>query len=199
MSLPQKTITNVQLNKRWLNDVPDYAIDDLDSWVDGRPVRPVVNKEVLEKACRKYFKIASSKQNIRLLARANKAASEFANTSFSDCVLACWLQVETYLYAKLENFMLSQGSAKYNKKRREKLLKSTSSQMIELLEISGQLSQKKYDLLSKVRKIRNEVVHNGYSASHMEASSALSLLELVIKENSGENIVLVSGLSIRIF
>jgi hypothetical protein len=178
--------------------VPSGYEDCLDDWIDF-PARPIVQKNVIEEACRIFLTIATSKSNTRLLARSNKAAAEFASTSFSDCVLACWLQIETYLYNKLVEYMDSCGSTKFNVRRKKKLLLSTSSQVIELLEVSGNLTKDIYDLLTKVRKVRNEIVHSDYSATVSEASEALNLLERVIEDISGEKISLNSGISMNLF
>lgn len=198
MGIPQKSTTTSQIDKRYLMNVPSGYEDSLDDWLD-RPTRAIIPKAVIEKACNTFFVIAKDKYSTRILARSNKAAAEYASTSFSDCILVSWLQVEVYLHTKLEQYMKKEGSTKFNKKRRDGLKKTTSAQVIELLEVSGNLSKDVYDLLAKVRKVRNDIVHNNYSASVQEANDALSLLEQTIAETSGESVKLNTGITMSLF
>lgn len=198
MGIPQKSITTPQLDKRLLMNVPSGYEDCLDDWID-RPARPVIPKATIEQACGSFFAIATDRGNTRMLARSNKAASEYASTSFSDAILVVWLQVEVYLYARLKEYMKSQGSTQFNKERRASLVSSTSAQVIELLEVAGVLDKQMYDLLTKVRKVRNKIVHNNHVATVEEASDALNLFERVITDVSGETVKLNLGITMNLF
>ena len=198
MSIPQKSVTTSQIDKRHLMNVPSGYEDSLDNWID-RPPRAIVPKAVIEQACKTFFAIATDKHNTRILARSNKAAAEYASTSFSDCILVSWLQIEVYLFVKLKAYMKAQGSGKFNKERRENLANSTSAQVTEMLEIAGSLTRDIYTLLTKVRKVRNKIVHNNYSATIEEASDALNLLEQMIAEAFGETVKLNTGISMNLF
>lgn len=198
MSIPLKSIATTQIDKRLLNNVPSGYEDCLDDWID-RPQRVVIPKLVIEEACKTFFTIAKDSVSARLLARSNKAAAEFASSSFSDCILVSWLQVEVYLFIKLNDYMKAEGGIKFNSKRRESLNKATASQVIELLEVSGNLTKNVYDQLNKVRKVRNDIVHNDYSATIDEASEALKLLEQIITETSGKTVQLNTGITMNLF
>ena len=198
MGMPQKSMTISQIDKRLLNNVPSGYEDSLDNWIDS-PSRAVIPKEVIESSCKTFFAAAANRQQTRMLARSNKASAEFANTSFSDCILICWLQIEIYLFNTLKTYMKNEGPLKFNKERRESMLKSTSSQVIEVLELSGNLTKEVYDLLSKIRRVRNKIVHSNYSSNVNEAADALTLMELIIEENSGETIKLNTGISVNLF
>lgn len=198
MSIPLKSITKNQIDKRLLNDVPSGYVDSLDDWID-HPQRPVIPKQVIEESCKVFFNVAKDSISTRLLARSNKAAAEFESNSFSDCILISWLQVEVYLFIKLNEYMKAEGSSKFNKERRDSLNNATSSQVIELLEVSGNLAKDIYTLLSRVRKVRNSIVHKDYSAKVDEAGDALKLLELIIVEASGETVQLNTGITMNLF
>lgn len=198
LSIPLKSIATTQIDKRMLSNVPSGYEDCLDDWID-RPQRVVIPKAVIEEACKTFFTIAKDSISRRLLARSNKAAAEFESSSFSDCILVSWLQVEVYLFIKLNHYMKAEGSTKFNAKRRENLNKATASQVIELLEVSGNLTKDIYDQLNKVRKVRNDIVHEDYSATVDEASEALKLLERIITESSGKTVQLNTGITMNLF
>lgn len=198
MGIPQKSITTSQIDKRLLMNVPSGYEDSLDDWID-RPPRAVIPKTVIEKACKTFFTIAKDKHHTRILARSNKAAAEYASTSFSDCILVSWLQIEVHLFMKLKAYMQLQGSGEFNKERRDSLINSTSAQIIELLEVSNNITKDIYQLLTRVRKVRNKIVHSNYSATIEEASDALKILEQMIKETSGETVRLNTGISMSLF
>lgn len=194
MGLPQKTATDKQLDIHWLNNVPEGYIDNLDYWIDS-PARGVIDKAILEEAARTFFKIEALPGGVTLLSRSNKSSAEYASMQFSDSILSAWAQVEVYLFKKLSEYMVSQGSRKFPRKRRDSMMRNTASQVIDILEIAGQLSAPMYSLLDKVRRARNQIVHTGYQAKNEEATDALKLLEEVILEFSGEKILLNTGLS----
>lgn len=193
--LPQKSTTNTQLMKRYLSHVPSGYTDDLDLYIDS-PGRPIIREHILNKACDIFLNAYAQggEATIKLLARSNKAAAEFAGTSFSDSVLISWLQIETYLYAKLMDYV-AKGGTRFNRERRAFLEKDTPiSQIIELLEVANEISSDLYSLLTRVRKVRNKIVHTGHVATANEASDALILLEKIIEEKIGTAIKLNTGL-----
>lgn len=199
MGLPQKSATASQINKRFLGNVPANMTDSLDMFID-MPPRAIVSRQILEKAIKLFFKLTKTKDNTRLLARANKAAAEYAGTSFSDCVLIAWLPVEIYLYERLKKYMDRVGSARFNSKRKQTLSKDyTVSQIIELLEFGKQLSKDEYDKLTKVRKVRNAIIHDGHVATFEEAGEALALLETIIKAKTRQSLILNTGIAMNMF
>lgn len=199
MGIPSKSMTASQLQKRYLSMAPANYVDSLDLYIDIPP-RAIVPKAVIELAVNTYFDATNQPENVRLLARANKAASEFAGTSFSDCVLISWLPVETHLYQKLRNYMNDEGSIRFNRKRKDYVSNEfTVSEIIELLEFSKVISKDEYDKLHAVRKIRNSIVHDGYSATVEDASKALGLLETIIDEKTGKRIQLNTGIGMQLF
>jgi hypothetical protein len=199
MGLPQKSVAANQINKRFLSNVPANCVDDLDSYID-RPPRPVISKQNIEEAIKLFFKLTKTKDNTRLLARANKAAAEYAGTSFSDCVLIAWLPVEIYLYERLKKYINKSGNPRFNSKRKQTLTKDyTVSQIIELLEFAKQLTKDEYNKLSKVRKLRNSIIHDGHVATFEEAGEALALLETIIKAKTRQSLALNTGISMNMF
>ncbi len=199
MGIPQKSATANQIDKRFLSNAPANRIDALDLWIDS-PRRAIIGKAIIEEAIKLFFKLTKNRDNIRLLARANKAAAEYAGTAFSDCILIAWLPVEIHLYEQLKEYMDSKGSARFNRKRKDNLLKDyTVSEVIELLEFSKQINKAEYDSLTKIRKIRNDIIHNGYAATFEEAGAALSLLESIIKSKTGHTLALNTGISMNLF
>jgi len=199
MGLPQKSATVRQIDKRFLSNVPTNCIDCLDDYID-RPPRPIISKAIIEEAITLFFKLTKNTDNVRLLARANKAAAEYAGTAFSDCVLIAWLPVEVYLYERLKKYMDRRGSNRFNNKRKARLIKDyTVSQIIELLEFGGQLTKDEYEGLSKVRKVRNAIIHDGHVATIEEAGDALKLLETIIKAKTRQPIALNTGISMNMF
>jgi hypothetical protein len=92
------------------------------------------------------------------------------------------------------------GSTRFNSKRKQVLTKDyTVSQIIELLEFGKQLNKDEYDKLSKVRKVRNAIIHNGHLATFEEAGDALSLLETIIKAKTRQQVTLNTGISMNMF
>jgi hypothetical protein len=198
MGLPQKSAAASQINKRFASSVPANRIGDLNSFVD-MPPRPIIGKQLIEEAINLFFKLTHTKENMKLLARANKAAAEYADTSFSDCVLIAWLPVEVYLYERLKKYM-GRDDARFNSKRKQTLSKDyTVSQIIELLEFGKQLTRDEYDKLSRVRRVRNAIIHDGYVATFEQAGEALTLLEIIIKAKTRHAIVLNAGISLNVF
>jgi hypothetical protein len=199
MGLPQKSVAGNQINKRFLGNVPANCVDCLDLYIDSPP-RPIVSKQILEEAIHLFFKLTKTKDNTRLLARANKAAAEYAGTSFSDCILIAWLPVEVYLYERLKKYMNRSGTPRFNSKRKQTLTKDyTVSQIIELLEFGKQLTNDEYDKLSRVRRVRNTIIHDGHVATFEEAGEALALLESIIKTKTKQSIALNTGISMNMF
>lgn len=199
MGIPSKSVIASQLQKRHLSMTPANCVDCLDLYIDSPP-RAIVPKEVIELAVNTYFDATSQPENVRLLARANKAAAEFAGTSFSDCILISWLPIETHLYEKLRQYMDSEGSARFNRKRKDYVSKEfTVSEIIELLEFSKVISKDEHDKLHTVRKIRNSIVHDGYPATVEDASKALELLETIVNERTGKSVQLNAGISMQLF
>jgi hypothetical protein len=199
IGLPQKSAAANQINKRFLSYVPANRVDDLDSYID-MPPRPIISKQNIEEAIKLFFKLTKTKDNARLLARANKAAAEYAGTSFSDCVLIAWLPVEIYLYERLKKYMNRSGNPRFNSKRKQRLSKDyTVSQIIELLEFARQLTNDEYDKLSKVRKVRNSIIHDDHVATFDEAGEALTLLETIIKAKTRQGLALNTGISMNMF
>jgi len=199
MGLPQKSATANQINKRFLSNVPANRVDDLDSYID-MPPRPIISKQNIEEAIKLFFKLTKTKDNTRLLARANKAAAEYAGTSFSDCILIAWLPIEIYLYERLKSYMNRSGTSRFNNKRKQTLAKDyTVSQIIELLEFAKQLTKDEYDKLSKVRKVRNSIIHDGHIATFEEAGESLTLLETIINAKTRQNLPLNTGISMNMF
>lgn len=199
MGLPQKSAAASQINKRFLSSVPANCVDCLDEYID-RPQRPIIKKQLIEEAIKLFFKVTKTKENTRLLARANKAAAEYAGTSFSDCVLIAWLPVEIYLYERLKKYMERNGSPRFNSKRKQTLTKDyTVSQIIELLEFGKQLTKDEYDKLSKVRRTRNAIIHDSHVATFEEASEALALLEAIIKAKTRQTVALNAGIVMNMF
>lgn len=199
MGLPQKSATGSQINKRFLSNIPANMTDCLDMYID-MPPRPVISKQVIEEAINIFLKLTKNKENTRLLARANKAASEYAGTSFSDCILIAWLPVEIYLYERLKNYMDKSGNPRFNSKRKKILAKDyTVSQIIELLEFGKKLTKDEYDKLSRIRRVRNAIIHDGHIATFEEAGEALVLLEIIIKAKTRQSLLLNSGISMNIF
>lgn len=199
MGLPQKSKTAGQISKRFLSNVPSNSVDSLDYFIDTPP-RPVIPEETLERGIRLFFELTKNQDNVKLLARANKAVSEFASTSFSDALLIAWLPAEIYLYDRLKKYMARSGSPRFNSKRRKNVASDyTVSQVIELLEFAKVITKDEYDMFSKTRKIRNSIIHNAHIASFEEAAGALELLSYIIKSRTNKDIRLHTGIVMNLF
>jgi len=199
MGLPQKSVAANQISKRFLSSVPAGYVDHLDGYID-MPPRPIISKQLIEEVIKLFFKLTKTKDNTRLLVRANKAVAEYAGTSFSDCILIAWLPVEIYLYERLKKYMGRSSASRFNSKRKQTLTKDyTVSQIIELLEFAKQLTEDEYDKLSKVRRVRNAIIHDGHVATFEEAGEALALLETIITAKTKQNIALNTGISMNMF
>jgi hypothetical protein len=95
---------------------------------------------------------------------------------------------------------MGRDDARFNSKRKQTLSKDyTVSQIIELLEFGKQLTRDEYDKLSRVRRVRNAIIHDGYVATFEQAGEALTLLEIIIKAKTRHAIVLNAGISLNVF
>lgn len=199
MGIPQKSMLISQLNKRFLSYAPALYVDSLDMYIDQHP-RVVLSIRLLNEIIQTFFRATNSIGNIRLLARANKAAAEFEGTSFSDCLLIAWTLIEMYIFDQLEVYVHKADSTRFNLERREYLTKKiTTSEALELLEIAGIISMQEYKDLSKLRKARNKIIHEGATASFEQASSALTMIEKVIQVKTGCSIKINKGIGTQIF
>jgi len=193
--VPTKSMASQYLNKRFLSYIPHNMTNSLDIYLDSPP-RPVVSEDTLKKAVELFFGVVTDKRSARLFGRTNKALAEYASTAFSDTILITWLQIETYLYDLLKGYMRKEGSSRFNADRRKRLSKeSTVSEAIEILEVAGQLDTDLYKRLCEVRRIRNKIVHEDYSADHGEAAKAVELTQMILRIKSGKAIALYTGLS----
>lgn len=198
MGIPNKSVTNTQLQKRFLSSAPSGYEDCLDLYIDSPP-RPVITSETLNRTIDKFFAIIEGSDETKLASRTNKALSEFVSTSFSDSIIVAWTQVEIFLYDKLQIYA-SSNPARFNAVRRKHLKKEiTASETIEILEAAGELSVHEYKEINKVRKIRNGIIHEGKSAGIEEATGALQLLEKIIEQKTAQVIKLALGIRMSLF
>lgn len=187
VGLPQKTIMLPQLEKRLLSNVPHGYEDCLDEYLDHFQ-RTVLPQQMLTEIVELFLRSTTDPMNIRLLSRANKAATEFEETAFSDCIISAWTEIEVFLYEKLKAYMSKEGSARFNKDRNNILMNSSPARVSELLETVGEIEINEYRELNKVRRNRNDIIHKGLSSNMQEASEALRILENVIESRTGEAI-----------
>lgn len=197
--IPLKSTAANHIQKRYLSLTPANCVDSLDLYIDPYS-RAIVSEDILKDTVIKYFNMTNNFDNVRLLARANKAASEFSGASFSDSILASWTPIETHLYHKLKEYMNSADASRFSRKRKDHVMKAfTVSEVIELLEFLNVITRKGYEALNDIRKIRNSIIHNSYTASADEAAKGLELLEQIIQERTGERISLNFGILMNCF
>ncbi len=196
---PQRIGSSSQISKRTLSDLPRNSENDINGFVDGVR-RQVVPKEELIKAVNKYFAITQDKSTIKLLSQANSASASYIDAAFSSTVTIAWQAVESYLFNQLREYTAITGNPRFNARRRDFLIKESKvSEVIELLEFAGFISKDLYDLLTKVRKVRNRIIHDEHNATIIEAVEALALLELIIKNKTGWQPYLRTALMVPTF
>jgi hypothetical protein len=180
MGIPQKSMQLTQVEKRQLNNVPMGYLDNLDGYIDPHS-RIVLPKELLTDIANIFLEATADATNTRLLARSNKASSEFEGASFSDSIIIAWTEIEIYLYDMLRESMSKEGSERFNRDRRDFLENEFSaSEVIELLEAIGAIGIDEYKDLNTVRKKRNKIIHDGVSSTFQQGVDALLVLEKVI-------------------
>lgn len=198
-NFPTRSLSNNKLTKRTLSDVPHNMEDDIPGYVDS-DTRPVAHSSLIIEAIHRFFDLSKDQTNIFLLSQANSVAAGFMNASFSSIILTTWLSVESYLSNLLQEHTSNLGSPRFNRQRRDRLKKElTVSEVIEILEITELIDHQEYSHLNKVRKIRNNIVHNGHSATYDEATLTLELFEKIITKKTGWTPSLRSTFGVMLF
>lgn len=181
-AIPLRSLMSGQINKRYLKDVPRLYEDNLDLYIESFPPRDVISRDTLAGISRMFLEMApEDSTNIRLIARSNKAAAEYESTSFSDCIIIAWTEIEAYLFDSLRRQLQSMGESRFNHNRRRSLERQLHvAGVIEFLEALSVISIEEYGKLNTLRKYRNDIVHNNAHATEQQAQAALEFLEQIL-------------------
>jgi len=116
-----------------------------------------------------------------------EAHTHFQDSEYSQSFLMSWLVHEKALTRKWKEFLNEKSVAR---KSLEFLLNPSNwpiSHILETLNLAGKLDEKTHDLLARLNRKRNHVVHNGEEVTEEEAREALESAYYIVRrllENS---------------
>ena len=124
-------------------------------------------------------------EDMRLL---NEGLTHFTNSEFAPSFVMSWSVIERY-YSDLWSSLLSQKNLK--KKRLDKLKKigqRTIDYVFEVLEIQGNINEKSYDLLMKLKRKRNKFYHNGEQITKDDAERCLRYARMLLVDKINQHV-----------
>lgn len=128
---------------------------------------------------------ASAVASVASLARSLAFNKKF---DFRVSLVLAWFEIEIILCEMLKGYTaaLDLGNSgediRFNGRRRSSFDKMSISNIIELLEVSGEIDISMYKTLTKCRQARNNIVHGNKSVSVEDSESAIKLLISLIKK-----------------
>ena len=141
-----------------------------------------VPEERLNRALRLSGNIAKDSILKNLTAFILEAHTLFKNGEYSQSLLSSWLVFETNIESLWSYYLSSQDlnnrrMTKFNDKNRWSM-----DYIIETLSLMGKLNKKDYDYLTKLKTIRNKVVHSGLVVTEAEAQQSLELATKLVRD-----------------
>ena len=117
-----------------------------------------------------------------------EAFTFFENTEFKQSYIMSWAVIENFIETKWDEFIQEK---KIESDRKNKLKNPSSwstDYILEALNFAGKIKDREYELLMKLKKKRNGIIHKGVNVSKKEAKECLDLafLFLTMKEDLRE-------------
>jgi hypothetical protein len=123
------------------------------------------------------------------------ACKDYEDLNYAFALVTCWTIVERLLQVQWNRFVKTQATQEVeiqgkkvpfvDKTRRDRLndhRSFTSAVIAEILTFNGVIPFATYDLLSKIRSARNAWVHELKPISREQSSSAIKLVEIMLRE-----------------
>ncbi len=172
-----------------------------DSYSDLRYLsytRQKIKEEVLMESISIAENISADPFNKSALLFLLEAQTHLSSSEYRQCFVSAWLVIESWLQQEWERILDSKGVSKTRKQRLLDSTTWTAEVKSETLNLMASIETTELQNLSKMRKIRNRVVHDGYNPSQKEGQEilnlALRLFGRVFKEQFGERITGIDSL-----
>lgn len=144
-SIPTSTLRGYLFEERWSQRVLRYH--------ERREIEPKKIKEIVEKA-RKIFESGEIGSDLILLV---EAYTHYEDTEYSQSFIMSWIIIERDIMDLWERIV---EYKKPNSRRKGKLLKQwTLDDVLETLNINGQIDDEKYSTLVELKNKRNAFIH----------------------------------------
>lgn len=145
---------------------------------DFRRYKKTLFNEILRSA----EKITKNKSVTDYLLSFLDAKTHFLIEQYKTSFLLAWIVLEKYIDGVWEETLVSQ---KISDKRREKLARSslwTADDKLEALNLMGLFVNERYNEVIRLKKMRNDIVHEGRNVTKQEAEECLRFSLGIIKE-----------------
>ena len=186
IDIKTKTITNFSVGLSSLRNILGSSIP--------QPLihaREIVSSETLINVIKIAEKISKSSelQNLSLILL--EAYTHVINMEYSAAFLLSWYIIEHDLMVEWDKMLGNKGiTGKRKKKLRSHLLYKTADRVIETLNLLSKIPDDDYLKLIKLKKIRNNIIHNGETPSKEDAEKcfdyAFNIVKTLIKEEIGD-------------
>jgi hypothetical protein len=101
-----------------------------------------------------------------------EAHTHLQNSSYLESLVLSWVVIEKHLFRVWEKYLKAE---RFPRDRRDKLSDGFSvDSIIEVMNITGHLSLEDYQTLMPIKKIRNEIVHEGRDVTKEEAERSMT-------------------------
>lgn len=118
-----------------------------------------------------------------------QAYTHHVNGEYTQSFLLAWISIEQYINNELDEYLKEDMSV--NSERRRNMQRGghwSASHLIELMEVSGCISNSRYSKITSMRKRRNEIVHETDSATEEESEEIVNLsFSLIYEGISGDD------------
>lgn len=129
-----------------------------------------------------------------------RAAAQFTENLFADCLILCWTVCERLLNAVWDKYVserkiLTDGRSRVNRDRLKKLtgINFTASIISETLELAEYIPTELFNDIDKIRKNRNDRLHNLRQMTDREASNSIRTTEKFLEFVTGIKVNLSVG------
>lgn len=115
----------------------------------------------------------------------HQAHTSFSESDYRSAFIDAWFVLEQWVYSHWRAELAAKGRKPREIKDLEDQRNWTVATMAETLELTGVIDRQRLDALTRWRRIRNRVAHDGYSPTHDEVHGVLDLAILVFREQIG--------------
>lgn len=164
----------------WYSDVHESRFRDADLWGNVLPSalllnRTTIREDVLPSVVSIAEELTKDEVKRNLLAFLLEAYTLYQNAEYSQSFVASWLVLETHIQKLWKDFL---GVKSLSKKRSKKLSDASRwsvDYMLEALNLADTIQLGEYRVLTRLKKLRNGIVHSGGKASKGEAEECFKL------------------------
>jgi hypothetical protein len=146
-------------------------------WKNRSIFTPVIPNQIMEDLLESVVKIVNDKQQSDLMLLYAEASSHFMAEEYTQSVLWSWILVEKIAPLYWARYI---SENKLPEKLVEAFEGEDISKNIKMLYRVGILNEQPYQQINKLRKIRNEIIHNGKTATESQASELLDVCKSIL-------------------